>query len=363
MLRRRPVALLIMFRIEMLPAQEGDCLWIEYGKREAPRRILIDTGTPETYTRLVEEIAHLRPDQRRFELFIVSHIDSDHIGGAIRFLEERPAGVEFGDVWFNGFRHLVTASDRLGVKQAQELTMALEDGEHPWNAAFEAGPVMIDENADLPVRELDGGMKVTLLSPYRQQLVDLLPDWERALEKLRQKRPDLIDAVAADHLGAKVDVRALAESAFKEDDSAPNGSSIAVLVEYRGRRALFGADAFPSVVEHSVDRLLAATGDDRLRLDAFKVCHHGSMRNVSPALQGKLAAARCLISTNGVKHEHPHREGVARLIHYGEPGGRLTFNYRTEQTRVWDDPLLRKKHGYAIELPEEGEEGAVVELD
>ena len=338
-----------MFRIEMLPAREGDCLWIEYGPEERPHRILIDTGTPGTYHQLVERIERVPEDQRRFELFIVSHIDGDHIGGAIRFLEERPAGVTFGDVWFNGHRHLVAASDRLGVKQAQELTKALVDGEVPWNAAFKGGPVMIDK--DLPVRELDGGMRLTLLSPYRQQLIDLLPKWEKELLAL-EKKPEL---VAKDYLGGKIDVRALAESKFEEDSGAPNGSSIAVLAEYCGYRVLFGADAFPSVIERSVDRL----GNDRLQLDVFKVCHHGSRRNVSPTLQKKLSADRCLISTNGARHEHPDREGIARLIYYNEPGGSLIFNYRTEYNRAWDDPLLKKKHRYSTEY---GEEGIVVEL-
>jgi beta-lactamase superfamily II metal-dependent hydrolase len=350
-----------MFRIEMLPAQEGDCLWIEYGKQEKPRRILIDTGTPGTYAWLAEKIADLPRNQRRFELFIVSHIDSDHIGGAIRFLEDRPGGVEFGDIWFNGYRHLLAASDQLGVKQGQELTKALEDGALPWNTAFKTGPVLVDEDKSLPVCELDGGMKLTLLSPYRQQLIALLPDWEKELEKLREKRPDLIDAVAADHLGAKIDVRALAESKFEEDAGAPNGSSIAVLAEHDGFRALFGADAFPSVVERSVDRLLG-NGGGRLPLDVFKVCHHGSTHNVSPALQRKLDAQRYLVSTNGAKHEHPHREGIARLIYYGQPGGILTFNYKTDYNRVWNDPLLKKKHRYSTEFPEDGSAGIAVEL-
>ena len=33
-----------MFTIEMLPGGPGDCLWIEYGKPAAPRRILVDGG-------------------------------------------------------------------------------------------------------------------------------------------------------------------------------------------------------------------------------------------------------------------------------------------------------------------------------
>jgi hypothetical protein len=31
-----------MLSVEMLPAQHGDCLWIEYGDPAKPRRILVD---------------------------------------------------------------------------------------------------------------------------------------------------------------------------------------------------------------------------------------------------------------------------------------------------------------------------------
>jgi glyoxylase-like metal-dependent hydrolase (beta-lactamase superfamily II) len=37
---------------------------------------------------------------------VVSHIDADHIGGVIELLEDTALGVSFGDIWFNGYRHL-----------------------------------------------------------------------------------------------------------------------------------------------------------------------------------------------------------------------------------------------------------------
>src|SRR5688572_7974472 len=121
-----------MLRIEMLPAGEGDCLWIEYGERESPHRILIDTGTPGTYPALQERIRKVG-GPCRFELFVVTHIDEDHIGSAVKLMEDPPEGVSFGDIWFNGYRHLLKATDRLGVKKAQELTLKLDRDELPWN--------------------------------------------------------------------------------------------------------------------------------------------------------------------------------------------------------------------------------------
>ena len=107
-----------MFEIEMLPARQGDALWLEYGDAAHPRRALIDAGTPETWDALQARIAALDPGDRHFELLIVSHIDKDHIGGVIPLLEDTALGITFGDVWFNGFRHLPSTSSRWARSRA-----------------------------------------------------------------------------------------------------------------------------------------------------------------------------------------------------------------------------------------------------
>jgi len=208
-----------MFTVSMLPAAQGDCIWIEYGQERRTHRVLIDSGTPHTYDRLVERVANLPENDRRFELFIVSHIDTDHIGAATQFLEERPKGVEFCDVWFNGYRHLrqvARPTDKLGVAHGEELTAALETGRVPWNKAFGQGPAVVADDGALVAHELDGGLKVTLLSPYREQLLALAPVWDEALQKLRAKEPHTAAALPDDHLGRKLDITALAERPFGE---------------------------------------------------------------------------------------------------------------------------------------------------
>jgi len=95
-----------LLRLEMLPAGHGDSIWIEYGDRSSPHRLLVDGGTGPTYDTLRTRIAALPEDDRRFELAVVTHIDADHIEGFIRLLQDERLGVEFADVWFNGWRHL-----------------------------------------------------------------------------------------------------------------------------------------------------------------------------------------------------------------------------------------------------------------
>ena len=54
-----------MLRIEMLPANQGDCLWIEYGDPKKPRQILIDGGTSGSIKPLVAKVKALPASRRR----------------------------------------------------------------------------------------------------------------------------------------------------------------------------------------------------------------------------------------------------------------------------------------------------------
>jgi glyoxylase-like metal-dependent hydrolase (beta-lactamase superfamily II) len=80
---------------------------------EDVHRILIDCGTPRTYrNHLAAKLAGLSP-QPYLDLLIVTQIDTDHIGGVLKRVDAPPAGLLFGEVWFNAWRHL--APDSLDI--------------------------------------------------------------------------------------------------------------------------------------------------------------------------------------------------------------------------------------------------------
>ena len=64
----------------------GDCILIEL---EHPDCILIDCGYKTTYnTELRPLLLRLNAEGYRISLMIISHIDRDHIEGAVHFLRE-----------------------------------------------------------------------------------------------------------------------------------------------------------------------------------------------------------------------------------------------------------------------------------
>ncbi len=69
-----------MLRVEMLPANYGDCLWIEYGDAGPMHRILIDGGLAGTYAAISRKIGDCG-ESCHVELMIISHVDADHIEG------------------------------------------------------------------------------------------------------------------------------------------------------------------------------------------------------------------------------------------------------------------------------------------
>jgi beta-lactamase superfamily II metal-dependent hydrolase len=344
----------------MLPAGHGDCLWIEYGDHGATHRLLIDGGTQASASGLLKHIDALTARDRQFELLMLSHIDSDHIGGVLPLMKAVQQGLRFGDVWFNGWRHL---SGELGSKQGEMFSTAIQDLHLPWNAWRQGHAIVVDGDT-LPSATLPGGMKLTLLSPTREQLAKLAPAWKQEL-----KKAGLVPGSRVDYSrflkgspSTSTDVDKLADTKFDGDAAPANGSSIAVLAEFGGASVLFGADAHDPVLRESVRRLLRQRGVDRLKLDAFKVSHHASQNNLSKDLLALIDCKRYCISTNGDYFCHPDREAIGRIIKYGGARPELHFNYLTRYNDVWKRADLQERYKYSARYPQQGEDGVAVSL-
>ncbi|MCE9670497.1 hypothetical protein LY474_22085 [Myxococcus stipitatus] len=348
-----------LYRVHLLPAQQGDCILIEYGRPERPHRVLIDGGLAGTWTHLKGLIEALPIEQRRFDLLVVTHIDQDHIEGALSLFKSPPEGLSFDDVWFNGFKHLEESDlEDFGPLHGERLTTHLWTAP-AWNQLFGRRAVVVPDTGPLPTRELPGGMRLTLLSPTRARLRKLRGVWAKRCEEAGlnpQVQPPPPAPEGLEPMGG-IDVAALLAGGFKEDDAEANGSSIAFIAEHDGRSVLFGADAHPSVLRASIARL----DGGRAKVDAFKLPHHGSRKNVSTELLALVDTPRYLFSTNGSRHHHPDREAVARVLARKQPA-ELWFNYRGPHTEPWDSDELRAEWRYTTRYPTTAAGGITLDL-
>jgi hypothetical protein len=341
-----------MIAVEMLPGGNGDALVVEYGTDTDTHQLLIDAGTYHAWNGVKKEL--LRRDGDRYEIFLVTHVDEDHIGGAIAVLDDPDLRNRVRDVWFNGFVHCASGGNVLGPVNGEQLTERIVKGPFKWNRGFApkaskyvGGPVVLPSDGDLRSIGLPGGARVVLLSPSGPKLKAMAQKWKEDVTKaglgpgggspghtwgpaprapVFEPLPDPLDRDAVIKLAAKNNT----------DSSRANGSSIAFVLEYGDKRVLFGADAHAPVLTRALKRYARRVRETRPRFDLVKLSHHGSNANLSTAMLRLIECRSFLISTNGEGFSHPDHAAIAKVITAYD--GPVTFfcNYRTVRTEPWE---------------------------
>lgn len=352
--------------ITMLPAGRGDCLWITYGEGEESRHIVVDGGPErdQALRKYIEWLLRDEVDNLNIEMIVVTHIDDDHIGGVLDLMQNWPAGLTVGDIWFNG-RPQLFPSDALGVDQGERLSTTLaalagRSGKTGWNLAFAGGPAVAPDRGPLRPLRLGGGLAVTVLGPGPAELEKLRREWSADLCKEDEetgKQPE--DALGREDPWPP-EIDDLASTSFSPDRGTANGSSIALLLEWGPATVLLAGDAHATKLAAAIRRVPRFEG--RLSLNAFKLSHHGSAKSTSLELLGCVRCTRYLISTDGSYFGHPDPAALARVICRSEGKPEFIFNSRTPNSLRWGDPELQEKHGYVTRYPEEDGKPLVLTL-
>jgi beta-lactamase superfamily II metal-dependent hydrolase len=348
-----------MFRLRVFPAGDGDCLILSWGDAAPYRHILVDGGRQSAYQTLRPVLSEIAEAGEVIELLVLTHIDADHIEGLLAMAADPDLPLAPKQVWYNGFEQLA-ALEAMGERQADLYSVQLAHLGWPLNLETAGSAVMIETIAE-PIDI--SGLKLTLLSPDRTKLALLHQRWSawRSAEAARASAREIaavegVEAMGRAPMPVVLDVDVLAAPTHI-DPEPPNGSSIAFIAEWQGRRILMGGDAHPDLLARSLSTL----GEDPVAIDLFKVSHHGSHGNCTRELVERLNCRRHVISTNGSRHGHPDPQAIARLLKYGPAGPKeLHFNYRTGRTTPWNDAALKALHDYETYFPEDS---AVLEID
>lgn len=334
----------------MFPAKDGDCLLLQFGN--PMRSVLVDAGRSSGYDAMGPLLAEAG-NFDSIDLLVITHIDSDHIGGALKLAQDIEMASKVRGVWFNNYTHLCTALQRIGIEvhgaaQGERLSQAISEAGWGLNSGFEQSVVSTSINnlIQIPLH----GATLTLMSPTDKKLALLQPIWQIEVEKagladteeVEDSRPIDIEVFGDPELS----VEELAALPEVPDRAIANGSSIAFLMEFEGKKVLCASDAHAELIEAAINEL---RGDQaKLAVDLLKVSHHGSRSNTTRALLEMLDCRHFAFSTDGSRHKHPDKETIARILEYCCPGEPKTFyfNYRQPSTNYWADKELMADNNY-----------------
>ena len=313
--------------VRALPAACGDCLVVEYGSTGTrPYRVLIDGGLKSSYDEGLGKYLSESADQpTEFDVVVVTHIDLDHIEGIIEALS-RPQLVA-ASIWFNGRDQLDELinpeADSRGARQGDALDRLIPADKR--NPIVGGTATHVPASGAVRLDGMPGAAHCTLLSPSLDRLEQLLKKWPKpargdAIEQLFDAFDDTTDVGGTDTRGAGV---------FGKDGSVANGSSIAFLLEIDDVTLLLTGDAHAPELEATIRQVLAERGGDKLRVDLFKLAHHGSRQNMTDDLLDLIDPAAILICTDGSKFKHPDADALLKVrAHY--PDVPIHFTDRTE---------------------------------
>jgi beta-lactamase superfamily II metal-dependent hydrolase len=148
-------------------------------------------------------------------------------------------------------------------------------------------------------------------------------------------------------------------AAAYNDRSIPNLSSIALLLQSGGRKALLTGDARG---DHVVEGLNAGgfMPGGRLHVDVLKLPHHGSINNVAAEFFASVTADHYIVSADGVTHGLPDTECLDLLLQSRDPGDEFELLLTNHMPAI--EHYLENARGrrpITVRVRPEGERGVI----
>lgn len=328
--------------IQFYKAECGDAAKIRFlGNDQKFHNIFIDSGHQRTFRPiLLEEILNLKEMGEYIDLWILSHIHDDHIGGVLKYLDLIKSG-ELEDIvtqwYYNVPRFITVNAHKPNNKISNASSINQADIIYEYLKTNKKLPEK-DITADLQTRNLFG-LILTLLTPSSTKL-----------NKLRNKYPiDSSNELERHELDSVSDAKAIKDNDylirllefeiedFVEDKSVENGSSISLITEFKNRKILWLADSHPNDVIKSLEKL-GYSKENQFECDWVKVSHHGSSGNNSSELYSFIKCTNYLFSVNGEnKYNLPEKKCLARILRNKNRSKGSVYNFYF----TYDNELLR----------------------
>lgn len=397
-------------KVNFFNAKNGDAIHLE---TDAEKNIFIDMGYSKTYSNYIkEQIIKIADDNQNINLLIISHIDQDHIGGALHFLQDIKNN-EFDkkiicEIWHNSYRHLnlpkvknigpvdyrvleelrekfeaenrkeyISVGDKeISAMQGSTLAVLIYKLGIPWNEIFDGKPVLGNSKVSFD------GLNITILTPNLKTIEKLKCFWRNEL--LRSKydfqfgEDELFDDAYEFYLlneevienNFNKNISSDRVEKFKEllesgvnievpgDESITNASSISLIIEADGKRVLFTADATDDDLYNSLTSL--SDKGVSMGFDLIKLSHHGAVKNNMKWLSA-VKAKYYVISTDSSKHNHPDIGFIVNIINNNKDHKTICFNNYIKTIDEISNPSIMEAYNYSIMLPNQ-DWGVEIEL-
>lgn len=322
-----------MIEVHFLRASNGDCFLL----RQNETYILIDSGTPGTYNELRIKLNKIK----KIDLMVITHIDNDHIGGAIKLLENENDRKKIKKVFFNSGKSseedkrgikVIESTDKKSFNQGVDFERKLIEL-NLWNREE-----ITNKKESLKIDDIE----IEILLPFKSNIEALNKNWDKILEEYEEKIEK--DKLKSGENKVYLDIEELIKNQEKTKTSIVNESSIVLLIKAEDKKLLFTGDTSA----YNLMKVLKKMGYSKtnpIKLDLFKVPHHGSKNNITKELIEMIDCKKYLISTNGISHGHPDKEALAKIIDINkEKNIKFFFNYASVYKEMFSN-VDKKKYG------------------
>lgn len=348
-------------KIRLFQSAHGDCLLLEGSDGT---RILSDGGIKGSFRK--HALPRIASDGVDIDLLCVSHIDQDHIGGVLAYLQNmidwrvfrhkndpalRPDEPELPgitEIWHNAFfdtktknrgaieRFLAMSGEALSghtMAELRELGAWYRDLAQSVGEGIEVSRRISAEQLNIPLNSLWDGKFVTrsqgadpielgsftidVLGPTKQEIRELRKFWDNWLKTRRDQILRLRKRMERDESRlAETDATFLFESTealaeeFGLSDlgdrgevTEPNLASIMLHVEdSNGKTCLMTGDGHMDDVEAGLENAELLEPGEGLHVDCLKIAHHGSEFNSELKHYQRITADHYIFCGNGHSH-------------------------------------------------------------
>ena len=331
--------------IQMLKADIGDAFIIKVKHGEESFTMVVDGGPRRSMRTVVPAIEALE----RIDMMVLTHYDSDHIGGILEYLTTNKEKVKSINKFWINCPHIrvhivskVSASEMDTLKTFFEQLEA-EGAEVDWRDEVLQGMRYTSPNGLVK-------LEVITPTPASRKLN------EEAYDKDMEKRKISAARVQKDF---NTPLQELADRKTPSSRQVVNNASISFIMETPDCRILMLGDVQSGDVYKYLTELREGekySKEHKLKMDYVKVPHHGSRYNLTSELLDIIDCDNYLISTCGgeevaegkdTKYNHPDRMTIAKiLLHDGRNKDNkinLYFNYNNGDFEARKTYLFHKE--------------------